>query len=65
MILDVPPGSPTANHFRVAVIGAGFAGLGMAIRLQQENTGPFVVFERLACRPTRARPSPAFRTSSS
>lgn len=46
MILDVPPGSPTANHFRVAVIGAGFAGLGMAIRLQQENAGPFVVFER-------------------
>lgn len=48
MILDVPPGSPTANHFRVAVIGAGFAGLGMATRLQQENTGPFVVFERPA-----------------
>ncbi|MEA2441603.1 MAG: hypothetical protein QOH76_3027 [Thermoleophilaceae bacterium] len=31
---------------RVAIIGAGFAGLGMAIRLKQEDVDDFVVFER-------------------
>src|SRR6476620_10572764 len=31
---------------RVAVIGTGFAGLGMAIRLQQEGHDDFVVLER-------------------
>ena len=36
--------SPT--HFRVAIIGAGFAGLGMAIQLEQAGVGPFVVLER-------------------
>ena len=31
---------------RVAIIGAGFAGLGMAIRLKQEGVNDFVVLER-------------------
>jgi cation diffusion facilitator CzcD-associated flavoprotein CzcO len=34
------------QHFNVAIIGAGFAGLGMAIRLQQEGAGSFVILER-------------------
>ena len=33
-------------HVRVAVIGTGFAGLGMAIRLKQAGVDDFVVFER-------------------
>jgi cation diffusion facilitator CzcD-associated flavoprotein CzcO len=35
-----------ANHFRVAIIGAGFGGLGMAIRLKQKGIHDFVVVER-------------------
>src|SRR3954463_10374501 len=34
------------THFRVAIVGSGFAGLGMAIRLKQEGENDFVVFER-------------------
>jgi cation diffusion facilitator CzcD-associated flavoprotein CzcO len=34
------------SHYEVAVIGTGFAGLGMAIRLRQEGVEDFVVFER-------------------
>jgi cation diffusion facilitator CzcD-associated flavoprotein CzcO len=34
------------DHLRVAIIGAGFAGLGMAIKLEQAGVGPFAVFER-------------------
>ncbi|MES0837653.1 flavin-containing monooxygenase [Nocardiopsis tropica] len=33
-------------HFRVAVIGSGFAGLGMAVRLKQAGLDDFVVLER-------------------
>ncbi|HEX6117711.1 MAG TPA: NAD(P)/FAD-dependent oxidoreductase [Solirubrobacterales bacterium] len=35
-----------AEHFRVAIIGSGFSGLGMAIRLRQEGIEDFVVLER-------------------
>jgi cation diffusion facilitator CzcD-associated flavoprotein CzcO len=35
-----------AEHFRVAITGAGFSGLGMAIRLKQEGIEDFVVLER-------------------
>jgi len=38
------PGA-VATH-RVAIIGTGFAGLGMAIRLRQEGITDFVVLER-------------------
>jgi len=38
-------GAPTP-HFRVAVIGTGFSGLGTAIRLKQQGIDDFVVFER-------------------
>ena len=36
------------EHFRVAIIGAGFAGLGTAIRLRQQGEESFVVLERAA-----------------
>jgi len=34
------------SHTRVAIVGSGFAGLGLAIRLRQEGRHDFVVFER-------------------
>ncbi len=34
------------HRVRVAIVGAGFGGLGMAIRLKQSGTDDFVVFER-------------------
>jgi cation diffusion facilitator CzcD-associated flavoprotein CzcO len=34
------------SHFRVAIAGTGFAGIGMAIRLQQEGVHDFVLLER-------------------
>ncbi|MEA2438040.1 MAG: hypothetical protein QOF65_2596, partial [Thermoleophilaceae bacterium] len=37
---------PGARHFRVAIVGTGFSGLGMAIRLKQEGIEDFVLFER-------------------
>ena len=36
----------TNEHFRVAIVGSGFAGLGMAIRLKQAGIHDFVVLER-------------------
>jgi cation diffusion facilitator CzcD-associated flavoprotein CzcO len=38
--------STDSEHFGVAVVGAGFAGLGIAIRLKQEGVEDFVVLER-------------------
>ena len=35
-----------AEHFDIAVVGTGFAGLGTAIRLKQQGTTDFVVLER-------------------
>ncbi len=34
------------RHFRVAILGTGFSGLGMAIRLKQQGEDDFVVLER-------------------
>lgn len=34
------------QHFRVAIVGTGFSGLGMAIRLKQAGIEDFVVLER-------------------
>ena len=34
------------NHFRIAVIGSGFSGLGMAVRLKQAGIDDFVILER-------------------
>jgi cation diffusion facilitator CzcD-associated flavoprotein CzcO len=38
-------GTP-ASHFRVAIVGSGFGGIGMAIRLKQAGIEDFAVFER-------------------
>lgn len=37
---------PSVDRVRVAVIGAGFAGLGMAVRLRQAGLHDFAVFEK-------------------
>ena len=36
------------QHHRVAIVGTGFSGLGMAIRLRQEGEDDFVLLERAA-----------------
>jgi cation diffusion facilitator CzcD-associated flavoprotein CzcO len=38
--------NPDARHVRIAIIGSGFSGLGMAIRLKREGIEDFVVLER-------------------
>ncbi|MFB7874777.1 flavin-containing monooxygenase [Nocardia sp. NPDC056064] len=38
--------STTKRHYRVAIMGAGFAGLGLAIQLQRQGHTDFVVAER-------------------
>src|SRR5579864_5862421 len=35
-----------APHVRIAIVGSGFAGLGLAIRLRQQGIEDFVVLER-------------------
>src|SRR5690242_2696629 len=40
------PDGRAPRHVRVGIVGAGFAGLGMAIRLRQEGIEDFVVWER-------------------
>jgi len=37
---------PQREHFRVAIIGSGFSGLGMAIALKQSGESSFAVFEK-------------------
>src|ERR1700694_1718752 len=37
---------PGVPHFDIAIVGTGFAGLGMAIRLKQKGISDFVVLER-------------------
>ncbi len=40
------PGPSAAPDFEVLIIGAGFSGLGMAIRLKQAGRDDFAIFER-------------------
>ncbi|AYC32644.1 NAD(P)/FAD-dependent oxidoreductase [Pseudomonas cavernae] len=42
------PVSPrsTARHCKIAIIGSGFSGLGMAIRLKQQGEDDFLLFEK-------------------
>src|SRR6185436_16601244 len=42
------PATPATapRHVRVGIVGAGFGGLGMAIRLKQSGIDDFVVWER-------------------
>jgi cation diffusion facilitator CzcD-associated flavoprotein CzcO len=44
--IHAPGADETPADFRVAIVGTGFSGLGMAIRLKQEGIDDFVVFER-------------------
>jgi cation diffusion facilitator CzcD-associated flavoprotein CzcO len=43
---SVPGDDALPSHVRVAIIGTGFAGLGMAIRMKQAGMHDFVVLER-------------------
>lgn len=38
--------TPGTHHHRVAIVGSGFSGLGMGIRLKQQGEDDFVIFER-------------------
>lgn len=40
------PEPEPSPHFRIAIVGAGFSGLGMAIRLKQRGIDDFVVLDR-------------------
>jgi cation diffusion facilitator CzcD-associated flavoprotein CzcO len=40
------PANAPQTHYRVAIAGTGFAGVGAAIRLSQEGIEDFVIFER-------------------
>ena len=41
-----PTGAGAVREVRVAIIGSGFAGLGMAVTLRQRGESDFVVLER-------------------
>jgi cation diffusion facilitator CzcD-associated flavoprotein CzcO len=45
---DVSEDEARVRHVRVAILGTGFSGLGMAIRLKQRGQEDFVVIERAA-----------------
>src|SRR5579884_1891548 len=45
---EVQQDEQPVRHFRVAILGTGFSGLGMAIRLKQQGEKDFVVLERAA-----------------
>ncbi len=44
--ISPPQSSPSAQHFYAAIIGAGFGGLGAAIRLRQAGVEDFTILER-------------------
>ena len=44
--LGDPAPSELAGHVRMAIVGAGFSGLGLAIRLKQRGMSDFVLLER-------------------
>jgi cation diffusion facilitator CzcD-associated flavoprotein CzcO len=43
---DAPDGQSPIKHVHVAIVGAGFSGLGMAIRLKQGGQHDFVLIEQ-------------------
>jgi cation diffusion facilitator CzcD-associated flavoprotein CzcO len=43
---SAPPLAPSASDFPIVIIGAGFAGIGTAIRLKQAGIHSFRIFER-------------------
>lgn len=44
--LDQIPTRPAPSRVGIAIVGAGFSGIGLAIHLKQSGFGNFVVFER-------------------
>ena len=53
----------TTQHHRIVIVGSGFAGIGMAIRLRQDGERDFVVLERAttSAAPGATTPIPAAR----
>ncbi len=43
---DTTDERPLPDHAPIAIVGAGFAGMGMGIRLLQQGVGDFVILER-------------------
>jgi len=41
-------GTHAAPHVRIAIVGSGFAGIGLGVRLRQEGVTDFVILERAA-----------------
>lgn len=41
-------GAGTPRRYRVLIVGAGFSGIGMAIRLRQRGEEDFVIYEKEA-----------------
>ncbi|MGK3893849.1 NAD(P)-binding protein, partial [Enterococcus faecium] len=39
-------GNQPSQHSKIAIIGTGFSGLGMAVRLRQEGFTDFVIYEK-------------------
>lgn len=46
--MNAPIPSAASQHCNVAIIGSGFSGLGMAIRLKQAGENDFLIFEKEA-----------------
>ena len=47
--MNAPVSPPTAaRHCKIAILGSGFSGLGMAIRLRQQGEQDFLLFEKEA-----------------
>ncbi len=46
MTLDQPSTATAIPHTRIAIVGSGFAGLGLAIQLRRSGVDDFVVLER-------------------
>ncbi len=44
--MSVPTTAELPRHARIAIVGSGFAGLGMAIQLKESGREDFVVLER-------------------
>src|SRR3990167_6062765 len=46
--MNAPVPTPATRHCKIAIIGTGFSGLGMAIRLKQQGENDFLLFEKEA-----------------
>ena len=44
--MNAPAAHLPTRHCKIAIIGSGFSGLGMAIRLKQQGENDFLLFEK-------------------